>query len=224
MQRNCRVRTFTAGSNTPSPTSVRSEVGGAVNLWYFQSPKNRRGFIFCGELVFLQAILLEADRTVAGYGSPGGTSRARTADTRGADLIATGIDGSETEYITRYVERNPQASKQAAALPDRGDIRTIVITDKLLETRHVEIENWLFLCAAMTRVRKYAGHIEAEALRRLVQSAGGATIGQALDENGIDRACMLGAIANGLQNGSVTCETATAPLTLSSVLQIARPS
>ena len=227
MRTSGQMQAIAGKGRLPAPITVRASVGGAVNLWYFHSPKNRRRYVFCGELVFLQAILLEADLTVTAYGSAGGTS---TTDRRQANpphLIATNIDGRTTEYFITYIDGRGRAGKEAitpAGTGERDDVRTVVVTDRTIKDRNVEIDNWIFLCAAMNRVRMHAPHFEAETLRHLTSSAEGVTLGRALDEPGVDPALMLGAIAAGIQRGSYACETVIAPMTLSTVVTRGRPS
>jgi hypothetical protein len=227
MRTSGQMEAIAGKGRLPAPITVRASVGGAVNLWYFHSPKNRRRYVFCGELIFLQAILLEADLTVTAYGSPGGTSTTDRQEARSPHLIATNIDGRTTQYYISYIDGSGRAGKEAvtpAGTGERDDVRRVVVTDRTIKDRNVEIDNWIFLCAAMNRVRMHPHHFEAETLRRLASGADGVTLGRALDEAGIDPALMLGAIAAGIQRGSYACETVLAPITLSTVVTRGRTS
>jgi hypothetical protein len=227
MRTSGQMEAIAGKGRLPAPITVRASVGGAVNLWYFHSPKNRRRYVFCGELVFLQAILLEADLTVTAYGSPGGTSTTDRQAMHPPHLIATNIDGRTTQYFISYIDSRGRAGKEAvtpAGTSEHDDVRTVVVTDRTIKDHNVEIDNWIFLCAAMNRARMHPNHFEAEALRRLASGPDGVALGRALDEEGIDSALMLGAIAAGLQRGSYVCETVLAPITLSSIVTRARPS
>lgn len=103
-------------------------------------------------------------------------------------------------------------------------VAPLIITDRAITDRNVEIDNWIYLCAAINRARMHPNHFEAEALRRLTTGSEGVTLGRALDEEGIDPALMLGAIGAGIQRGSYACETVLAPITMSSVITRARTS
>lgn len=227
MQTSGPMLAVAGNEQLPAPKTVRASVGGAVNLWYFQSPKNRRRFVFCGELVFLQAILLEADLNVTAYESPGGTSTTGRHEANPPHLIATTIDGGTTHYFIRYVEGRREAGNDARpTAPHNGheEDRSVIVTDKMIKDRNVEIDNWIFLCAAMNRARKHPIHLEAEALRHLASRPDGVVLGRVLDEEGTDPALMLGAVAAGIQRGSYVCETVLAPITRSSIITRTRPS
>lgn len=222
MKASNRMRSISGNGQLPAPITVRASVGGAINLWYFHSPKNRRKFVFCGDLVFLQAILLEADPTVASYGSPGGTSSSEKKCDSDPHLIATHVDGGRSAYFVGYAEARGQVGLSPAAGVESTQV--VIVTDTMIKERHVEIDNWIFLCAAMNRVRTLPNHFESEALRRLAGGPDGCTIARALGEEGADPALMLGTIAACVQRGSYRCETRAEPIVLATIVSRVTPS
>jgi hypothetical protein len=198
---------LTIRAKTPSPASLRQLAGNKSNIYYFRSPKNHCRLIFLGQLEFFLGILLEADVNVVAYRpvsvdlSPEG----------GPHLLAQLTNGNEVRYVTRY---DSEAKRVARPRHPSDTGRVIVVTEGALREKQVELENWIFLCSAMTRAGSYAHIAEEEALQRALTQTGDVSIGHLLAIDGIEPACMLAAIGEGLQRGTLLCNSATEPLTL----------
>ncbi|MYM28344.1 hypothetical protein GTP58_08410 [Duganella sp. CY15W] len=204
---------------TPAPPSVREFAGKKAHLFYFQSPKNGRRFIFCGQLNFYLAILLKGELGVVGYGPR------TTADTPG--FTAQLRDGRSKDYETRYL-LDGLRPPLIASLTGTGAADTtrtaqpMLITDHYVRDRQVPIENWIFLCASMNRARLHSCENEAGVMCSMLERLGSVSFETLLSQSGIDRACMLAAIARAIQAGAVSCETQDAPITRLSTVSTLR--
>jgi len=208
-------RGFSEGNGrVPLPNALRAQVGGKVDLWYFQSPKNRRRFVLCGELLFLLAIALESDRHIVSYepyefdDEEGLTAKGRP------HLRAHDIAGHVVDYLTIRT-RNPRNPKKPV-LKQRGLDGMTIITDEWLYERRILLDNWIFLCAALNRVRHSPWQVEAVAMHDLLKVAGRCTLDSLLALPNIDQAKMLGAVADALQRGTANCDTSNSLFSLSS--------
>lgn len=214
-----RQTVITIKERTPSPPSVREVSGKKVHLYYFQSPKNSRRFILCGQLSFYLGILLEAELDVAGYGP-------RIPD--GAPGISAYLrGGARIDYETRYVPEGARAPQIKSLTEEQvctadANSEPLIVTDQLVRDRQVQVENWIFLCAAMNRARLRSCENEAHVMLALLQQFGAVSFDTLLSQDGIDKACMLGAIGRAIQAGAVSCDTREIPITRLSTISLLR--
>lgn len=216
-------RGFSEGNGrVPLPNALRAQVGGKVDLWYFQSPKNRRRFVLCGELLFLLAITLESDRHIVSYEPYEFDDEDGPAATDRPHLRALDVTGKQIDYITIRT-RNPR--KATKPLLKQRDLNGVtIITDEWLYDRRVLLDNWIFLCAALNRVRHSPWQLEAAAMHDLLQLAGSCTLDSLLALPNFDPARMLGAVADALQRGTANCDTCKSLFSLSSQIFPGGPS
>jgi hypothetical protein len=207
---------------TPSPESVRELAGSKANIHYFQSPKNHRRFVFCNQLVFFLAILLEADIDVASYysaesdDSPRGLKRSLTAVLR---------NGQKLDYFTCYVTDGMHAAAVAQLVElhfPSADAQPKIVTAQFIRDQHIQIENWLLMCATMNRAKNYSCMEESEAILRSLRQFGTVSIGTLVRGNEINEGRMLAALARGIQVGTLHCETSNGPLTYASAVTLRR--
>lgn len=208
-----------SNGHVPLPATVRQLVGGKVDLWYFQSPKNKRRFVLCGELVFLLAIALEADRSVLSYEPCESAEDEALPDAERPHLRSHDVRGCTFSYLTMRT-RNPASKRTRRAAPPGIS----VITDEWLYERRILLDNWIFLCAAINRVRHSPWHVEANGLHETLTRTGGSSLGELLALPAIDRARMLGAVGDALQRGIIECDAATSLITLNSQIRPGGPS
>ena len=210
------------GERTPSPESVRVLAGSMADLYYFQSPKNHCRFVFCNQLVFYLAILLEAELNVTSYlptdpVDPGSGSK--------SCLTAIHCNGEPLSYIACY-EHEARAAAVADSLSDLGapqaDGLHKIVTAQFMRDQHVQIENWLTLCTSMNRAKDCSCVDESEFMYRELRRSGTTNVEALIDGAGIDEARMLAAIGRGLQSGTLICDTATEPFTYGSALALRR--
>jgi hypothetical protein len=207
---------------TPSPESVRELAGSKANIHYFQSPKNHRRFVFCNQLVFFIAILLEADTNVTSYypaesdDSTQGLKPSLTAVLRNGQRIGFiacyGTDGRREAVVGQLAELNSPLE----------DAQPKIVTAQFIRDQHIQIENWLLMCAMMNRAKNYSCIEESEALLRSLRQFGTVSIGTLVRGNEIDEARTLAALARGMQAGTLVCETSTEPLTYASAVALRR--
>ncbi len=203
-------KVITIEDRTPAPPTIRKAAGGKVHLYYFHSPKNGCRFVFCGQLGFYLAILLEGEPCIAGYGARTGIGA--------PGLSALLRDDRRVEYEVRYLPdgvRPPVIHSLIGATENGRETTTapLLITDHFLRERQVRIENWIFLCAAMNRARIYSCENEARVLSSMLERFGSASIETLLSKDGVDKSCMLGAIGRAIQAGAVDCDTHDSPIT-----------
>lgn len=204
------------GGDLPTPQVLRTLVGGKVDLWYLQSPKNKRRLVLCGELVFLLAVALEADKDVLSY-APCDDVEDAELEGNGPHIRAKNIHNGMVEF--RTMRTRGKRGQKAAPKSRSAASGVTVITDEWLYDRRVLLDNWIFLLAAINRVRRTPWFHEANILHDTLSKTHGCTLGDLLALTEIDVANMLGAIADALQRGTVKFDTATHPLTLSSFIE-----
>ena len=202
--------------NLPTPQDLRTLVGGKIDLWYFQSPKNKCRFVLCGELLFLLAVALEADKDILSY-APCDDVQDAEMEGNGPHIRAKNIHGGTVEF--RTVRTRGKRGPKAAPTSRSAASGIVVITDEWLYERRVLLDNWIFLLAAINRVRKTPWFHEAEILHDTLSKTHGCTLGHLLALTEIDVANMLGAVADALQRRTVKFDTATYPLTLLSLIE-----
>jgi hypothetical protein len=207
---------------TPSPESVRELAGSKANIYYFQSPKNHRRFVFCNQLVFFLAILLEADTNVFSYypdESDDPTQGLRPS------LTAALRTGEKLGYFACYgTDATPVAAAGALAelhFPS-ADHQPKIVTAQFIREQHIQIENWLLMCATMNRAKNCSCIEESGAILRLLQHFGTVSIGTLVRGDQIDEGRTLAALARGMQSGTLHCETSNEPLTYASAVTLRR--
>lgn len=183
------------------------------NLWIFESPKNSKRLSINGDLNFMLCVLLEGDTSVAGYKvAPGPYHIA-------IDGVSTSVvPDLEIERQTGPIEwwevKRSQAKKHKNGAPPSTLARASEITgslycdrnDKHVAGKAIAFDNWLLLCAAMTRARHFATHREASVLRRHLSDTGKVSVRELLADSTIDRALMIATVARFLQAGRATAD------------------
>jgi hypothetical protein len=216
------VSLFTKGNKRTNPRA---------HLYVFESPKNKKRLVIQGSLVFWNAILHEGSLAVAGYE----VVRNSTHKSSGAshdtnnELCVYFCNGSvETHFYQWTKNRVPARSKVAI---DREEANNEVgatngrlihrCSEKELMGKEMLIENWLILCAAITRARAFSPFAEMQILRSLLND-GNCTLGELLKAPNSDPGLMLATIASGLQNGSLHAELEKSLIGLNSVISRGR--
>lgn len=212
-----RVRAFESPEGaTPSPLSLRELVGKKVDLWYLRSPKNACRFVLSGEPLYLLAITLEANLQVRSY-SPCGATDNDTTDKFEPQLSSQSVDGVITNYYTVRLRGSKARRSKFENVVEKDGIR--IVTDEWLYEQRILIDNWIFLCAAINRVRKSHLFGEVDVLTSAVSKTRNHSLGELLALPEIDKAKMLGLVASMLQKGTASFDTASEPLTRNSVIR-----
>lgn len=183
------------------------------NIWFFDSPKINRRFVITGDVAFMHFVLLEGDASVTGYDpDPPAVYANIDGETRQTKLDAhVYFKGRDVEWWEfkrlqdsgpgRSGRSKPQLSAQAQAASEAG-VRYRVQTDLELKHKEILFDNWLNLCACMTRCRNQPMHREADILLDVLSQQKCVRFGTLLSNYpGIDPALMIAAAAVALQNG-----------------------
>lgn len=185
------------------------------NIWFFDSPKNNRRFTITGDVAFMHFVILEGDVSVESY-DPVPEPVYASID---GEIKKTNLD-SHVRFKDGHIEwwefthhqqysapsksarSRAQLSAQAQAAAAAG-VRYRVRTELDLQHKGILFDNWLTLCAGITRCRNQPLYRESDlftgrfALQKMV------SFGSLLDIPGIDKAHIFAVVALSLQNGTV---------------------
>jgi hypothetical protein len=202
------ARTDEPGQSTVAPlTAIRGRAQKVSNLWIFDSPKNNRRVTVSGDVAFLHLILLEGDADVVGYDFIDDPFKITSNSSKGYVRLRH-LDRKDT-WLTLGRHR-PRDSAGASAGQDEDSLESkakeagvtlIHRTELELSDRATLIDNWITLCAIMTRARSYPSHIERDRFLSCMTKHGSPRVVDLLAEPGIDPAMMLAVIAKALQSG-----------------------
>ena len=109
---------------------------------------------------------------------------------------------------SRQGRARKQLDAQATAASAAGVIYRI-LTERDLVGKGILFDNWLHLCAAITRARGCATYREAEVLRERLALRDNCTLGELMSDNAIDPALMLAVVARLLQAGELSANLET---------------
>jgi hypothetical protein len=215
------------GDTLPSPTELarRVSVFSALkqrrrhqsNIWFFDSPKNNRRFTITGDVAFMHFVLLEGDVSVESYDpAPEPVRASIDGEVRETELDAhVRFKGGQIEWWefkrredsgpSKERRSRPELSAQAQAAAAAG-VRYQVRTDLDLQHKEVLFDNWLTLCAGITRCRNQPIYREADLFTARLALQKSISFGSLMDIPGIDHAHMLAVVAVALQNGTVQAD------------------
>jgi len=183
----------------------------AFNLWIFDSPKNAQRLYIAGDLCFYFCVLLEGDLSVSRYqvrSEPYELKIEGRQISVGPDIEVFRVGGKKEWWdltTSKSSKSRAEALKDhmlaAAAISDAEYVRK---TEKDLIGKNVAYDNWLLLTSAINRARDYPNYMEAKAIRKYMERNGNATLNKLLQEEGIDPALMIAAVASLLQSGKLS--------------------
>lgn len=197
------------------------------NIWFLNSPKTNVRLVIKGDLAFrLVIVKCEAARNVSTYELEGPTVfgqdakevRRTTYDVR--PLLDDGhVERWEFKFSkdagpARTGRSVGQLQAQASAALVAGEPYR-VFTELDLKGTEVQFDNWLLLCGAMNRARRYPLWQEFQEIKRLLDWHGDLPLGDILVAQEMDPALMLAAVARGLQKGIFDSNLETQLLSLS---------
>jgi hypothetical protein len=206
--RGAQVRNTGPSQGTLAPlTAIRKRAQKVSNLWIFDSPKNARRLTVSGDVGFMHLILLEGDISLAGYDLIDDPFKIESHDTNG--YVRLRYHGGRETWITVGRQRvrtanaknvlevddtlQTKAAEAGVTLQRRSELE--------LAGKEVFLDNWLTLCAMMTRARLYPSYLESERLLAHMAARETTIVSDLLAIPGVDRGIMLAVIARGLQNG-----------------------
>lgn len=208
-------------SRIPAMKYVRGDRHPMANLWLFHSPKNDLRYAIQTDRDFAHFVLLEGNVDVVRYLPYPLQPVLKIARVKSEFSPSAKVyfrNGSSEWWFFREVSAAPKGRHRPPAqdsVHSDGDrIRYFGRDD--FKGREIEFDNWLILCAAITRNADYPKHAEQAQLARLAQSKKSFRLRDSLEMSGVDPALMLSTIAALLQKGQLTTELKRTLLTLNS--------
>lgn len=198
------------GQEDVTPLSAIRNRGAKVsNLWIFDSPKNNRRLTISGDVPFMHLVLLEGDTSVAGYDLVDDpfniTSNSQTGYVR-----VRGRDGGEHWLVIGRSGSKRAAEADYAAVPEllrekaeAAGVKVHRRSELELAGKDILLDNWLTLCAIMTRARSYPSYLETERFLAMLARHVSLRVSDVLAMPGVDPAIMLAVVAKALQKGKV---------------------
>jgi hypothetical protein len=119
------------------------------------------------------------------------------------------VGGQTIPTKTTRQRYNGTSSSALARAAEIAGVLYFQKTEKHVAGKAIAFDNWLLLCAAMTRARHFAAHREASVLRRHLSDFGTVSVRELLQDTAIDRALMVATIARFLQAGRATADLDT---------------
>lgn len=208
-------------SRLPAMRYVRGDRQTVSNLWLFHSPKNNLRYAIQTDRDFAHFVLLEGNVDVVRY-SPYPLQpvleipKAKFEFSPSAKVYLR--DGSSEWWFFREPSTAPNGRQRGASLgtvhSDGDRIQCFGRED--FKGRELEFDNWLILCAAITRNAQYSKHNEMAQLARLAQSKKSFQLRESMEMSGVDPSLMLSAVAALLQKGHLRAELKRSLFTLTS--------
>lgn len=196
--------------------AVREQRNPMANVWIFESPKNKMRLTIVGDVPFMHLVLLEGRPDVLHYSfrddpfnlapmpdSSGRQGYVEVAFTNGNVewYFFSDPDGPGTEHKGKH----DGIHALTVAAGERGATVSLLSHRELLENVLL-FENWLTLCANITRARGVAAHRENRLLRTSFEQSPRQRVNDLLLLPGTDPALMQSCIALALQDGFLTTE------------------
>lgn len=199
-----------------------------ANLWFFQSPKNQTTLTIVGDVQFMHLVLLEGRPEVAYYilvGDP--FNLARIPGTKaGGGYIEVFYKGGRREqcfFSQSSLDSWRSSPQQSGDIGhglhnSSGDSAVVVLTEKDLRGKEILFNNWIALCAYMTRARGASTGLETRLVYSMLRDRARVRVGELLDLDGVDHALMYAEIARVLHEGVAVCDLARRYFTIESIL------
>lgn len=199
------------GHDSPTPLSaIRKRAQKVSNLWIFDSPKNACRLTVSGDVGFMHLMLLEGTTALRGYDLVDDPFKVSSTTNEGYVRLRYHDGREEWLIIGRQSKRRAGQPRQETG-HDSGVLAKAAAAGVELHWRselelagkEVLLDNWLTLCAIMTRARPYPSYMEQEIFLGQLKRHGALRVGDVLASPDVDNAIMLAVIARSLQNGMV---------------------
>ncbi len=196
----------------PTPLSAIRKRGQKVsNLWIFDSPKNDRRLTVSGDVPFMHLVLLEGDTTVVGYDLVDDPFNISSAGDSGYVRVRLRDGGQHWLLIGRGGRTKPKQGKaEKPFIPEQlhekaaaAGVQLFRRTELELTGQEILFDNWLTLCAIMTRARACPAYLETQLLLAALDRHESLRVCDVLGLGSADPAIMLAVVAKALQSGIV---------------------
>ncbi|OEZ63903.1 hypothetical protein DUGA6_04040 [Duganella sp. HH105] len=192
---------------------VRNRKNPLSNIWFFDSPKNDKRLLLTTDPVFMHVVLLEGDLSVTGYAVT--DFNAESAEDLVRPTMRVYYQDKRVEWwLVKWSDKSRGAT--ASAMADQHGVlqehakacgaALYIKTEKDLRGKEIVFDNWLNLCAAITRCRSISTATEAMALKEAFQSQDALRYGELVALPGVDPAHMLALVAQALQRGALNVD------------------
>jgi hypothetical protein len=193
--------------HVPTFGAVKRHRQSATNIWFFDSPKNGQRHTIHGDMAFMHCVLLEGTLSVQRYEphpSPvtvlDGTVEVEVTAATYAHCVDGHSDWWDLAHVSRRTGAGDASTRLGALAAAQRGMPYRCRTAPELRKQAVLFDNWLNLCAAISRCRTMLLHREMEKVLAATAQEPTTTVG-ALLADADDPACMLAAIALSLQRG-----------------------
>lgn len=182
-----------------------------ANLWFFDSPKNDTRLSLTTDPLFMHVVLLEGDVNVTGYTVNDG---AVDRNALSPSLRIYHQDRHVEWWLVQWSNSGRGAKAEAAAQRHAAMSESAkatgatfhIKTEKDLRGKEILFDNWLNLCAAMTRCRSMSTALEAVALKDAFVAEVSLRYADLVALPNVDPAHMLALVAHALQSGSLRAD------------------
>lgn len=192
------------------------------NVWTFFSNKNKKLLTIQGDVPFIQSILLERDCSVQRYSIKSDDPRLKCD--AGVCILAEYVDGSIEWMLcgrhSRILSNDKETVARVKLLAESINARFSLVTEKTVEPRLIEFQNWLTLSAALVRARDFSIEKETEAILHHLRSNSDSTFEEVMSFSGLDPALTIASVARLVMNGRVTCNLKNTPINKSTKFSI----
>ncbi|WP_211441223.1 hypothetical protein [Collimonas humicola] len=193
------------------------------NIWFFESPKNNERLAITSDLAFMHLVLLEGDTSVARYV----LTRPEDKVCEQPAVTIYRLNGGMEWWSFRRAGRPRQAGgigcdAALALAASAAGASYIVKTERDLVGKELLFDNWLHLCAAITRCRSESLVRELSIVTDGLRSQRELVVGNLTSISGIDVACMLAVIAQAIRIGQVHTDLTNRLFGSSSILSRSR--
>lgn len=189
------------------------------NIWFFDSPKNRRREVIRHDIAFVHLVLHEGDLDIERYDIEPSTSEAAgKPESTVARILFR--DGRVARYKYQWAndkKASPIATNDNVTEPNNLQV-TKVLTERDFDGREYEFDNWLNLCSYINRMRHYSHVRELQYIQEQFEHRKTIPFDLLYKAEGFDPAIILGVIARLLQTGFVTTDLKSSLFGLGSVL------
>ena len=200
-----RLRAFADEGFSPRTVQAVRTLGGVVAA----TPVSERRLTVSGDVPFMHLVLLEGDTAVAGYDLVDDPFSISSSGDNGYVRVRLRDGGRYWLLIGRGTRTKPGRAEKAV-IPEELEEQAAAAGVQVYRRTEVELigqeilfDNWLTLCAIMTRARSCPSYLETQLLLAALDRHDSLRVCDVLGLGKADPAVVLEVVAKALQNGIV---------------------